>query len=139
MDAIAATIIERDVSVLINTSFTVALAITGTDAAITVSDHTRRYSDMDKAVTGATLTTDENGDPIAAHTNYLLSYDDEARAGGAVTYTAHPPAGAADAFTSPANPYRHFVGYITTDVVGGTGTGGGGALPPGGGGVDAPI
>ena len=58
--------------------------------------------------------------------------DDAERAGGAVTWQVTE-----DFFTaqnSPDNPARHFGGYITTDVAGGSGTSGGGSLPPGSGG-----
>jgi hypothetical protein len=39
-----------------------------------------------------------------------------------------------EAFPSPANPFRHYAGYVTSAATGGTGTTGGGSLPPGGGG-----
>ena len=35
------------------------------------------------------------------------------------------------AATSAAHPFRHYVGSLTTDTAGGTGTSGGGASPPG--------
>lgn len=113
---------------LIATSSQRGLTINATDAAITISDHERVYSDKVIEVDGDTLTapTDE--------TLYYLYYDDEARAGGAVTWVATEDF--FEAQNSPENPGRHYGGYIVTDVIGGTGTTGGGAVPPGSGGVN---
>jgi hypothetical protein len=114
------------VSTLISTSSQVGLTITATATSITISNHTRRYNDKDVAVTGATISG------LTAQTSYWLYYTDADRAGGVVTYTATTVY--FDAFPSPANPTRHYAGYVTTGAVGGAGTSGGGSLPPGGGG-----
>lgn len=107
--------------------------IQATDAAITVETHTARYADKTVSVTGATLTTEDDGTTaIAAETIYFIYYDDALRNGGAVSLKATRFAG--DAYTSPENPGRHYVGFIETDVTGGAGVGGGGATPPGFGG-----
>lgn len=112
---------------LISTSSQVDLTIDATDTTITISDHTRRYSDVDVEVDGDTLTG------LTAETQYHLYYDDPDRAGGAVTY--HATEDYFEAFLSAANPRRHYAGFVKTDVSGGTGTSGGGSLPPGGGGA----
>ncbi len=133
LDPIRLGIDESVLPTLINTSSQVGLAISATDTTVTVSDHVRRYSDKDVAVTGAALAG------LDADTIYDLYYDDIAgRVGGAVTYVAQERLTTDDYFTafqSPANPYRHYAGFIRTDVLGGGGTSGGGSLPPGGGGA----
>ena len=104
--------------------------IQATDVQITIEDHTRTYADFDVAVTGATLTTEYDGTtPIADDTLYHIYYDDEDRAGGAVTLLASRSS--QRAALKESSPYRHYVGSLRTDVTGGTGTSGGGALPPG--------
>lgn len=118
--------INDTTSTMISTSSQVGLTITADDTSITISDHTRRYNDRDVEVDGDTLTG------LTATTAYHLYYDDPERVGGSVTY--HATTDYFDAFLSVTNPGRHYAGYITTDVIGGTGTGGGGSLPPGGGG-----
>ena len=108
------------------TSSQTLVTITGTDTTVTISDHDRVYPDKEVAVTGATITG------LTPSTGYWLYYDDEDRAGGAVTWNV-----TTDFFTAqntPDTPYRHYGGFATTDVTGGTGTTGGGSLPPGAGG-----
>lgn len=119
---------------LIATSSQVGLAVTATDDEITISNHSRQYTDLTVSVIGVTLTEDVDTDPIEPETRYYLYYDDPDRAGGAVTWFATEDFN--EAQTKASTPGRHFAGYITTDVVGGSGTGGGGAVPPGSGGVN---
>lgn len=104
--------------------------IQGTDTSLIVEDHVRTYDDKAVSVTGGTLTVEDDGSTaLVASTNYHIYYDDPAREGGAVTLkVTRTPTTAA---TTPANPFRHYVGSLTTDVAGGTGTSGGGAAPPG--------
>lgn len=120
------------ISNLIRTSNQGPVTITATDTEITIGDHDRIYSDLTRAVTGATLYEDDQAAAFAAETRYYLYYDDQARAGGAVTFKA-----TTDFWTAQhtaATPWRHYSGYVTTDTVGGGGIGGGGTTPPGGGG-----
>jgi hypothetical protein len=98
--------------------------MTATNTTITIEAHSRRYDDQTVSINAGTLST------VAASgaLNHVY-YDDPDRLGGAVTYIA-----TTDPYTaanSPANPYRHYVGSIVTDTVGGTGTSGGGATPAG--------
>lgn len=103
----------------------------GTDTTITVEDHTRDYGDFGTvAVTGATLTTLDDGvTALTAETVYHVYYDDETLADP--TPDLKVTASATVAVNSNANPYRHYVGTITTDVTGGTGTSAGGSVPGG--------
>ena len=104
--------------------------VAATDTSVTIVNHTRNYSDKSVSVTGGTLTTEDDGSTaIAASTLYFVYYDDTGRAGGAVTLKA--TTSSTDAINSAANPDRHFVGSITSDTAGGTGTTGGGSSPPG--------
>lgn len=105
-----------------------------TDTSITVETHNRTYLDIGVvSVTGDTLTTEDDGSTaIADETLYHIYYDDYSRAGGAVTLLATQDA--STAATSESNPGRHYVGSITTDVIGGSGTSAGGTVPGGWGG-----
>ena len=104
--------------------------IQATDTAITVESHTRTYSDKTVSVTGDTLTVEDDGTTaIVATTLYHIYYDDADRAGGAVSLKATQDSTVAA--NSPANPARHYLGSITTDTTGGTGTSYGGSIPPG--------
>lgn len=123
---IVSTTTTTDITNLINTSYQADLTVTATDSSITISNHTRVYLDGSVAVTGGSIGS------LTADTWYYVYYDDPMRGGGAVTYYATTDY--FTAFPSATNPYRHYAGYIKTDVVGGTGTSGGGALPSGGGG-----
>lgn len=103
--------------------------IQATDTSITVETHTASYFDKSVSVTGSTLTTEDDGvTAIAAETRYHLYYDDAGRAGGSVAMKATQTI--ADAINSATNPGRHYIGSITTDVVGGGGVSGGGTPPP---------
>jgi hypothetical protein len=121
-------IVKRDDS--ISTSWTspgtiLAATDAGSDATITVSAHTRKYTDATaKAVSGGSITG------LAYSTTYTVYYDQTSRAGGAVTYhaTTDPNTGLANAVAG-----RHWCGKITTPAAGGGGTSGG-VDPPGGGG-----
>ncbi|MGE0178993.1 MAG: phage tail protein [Sphingomonas sp.] len=95
-----------------------------TDTTITVESHSRRYDDKVRSVDGDTLAT------VAAEGlwNHVY-YDDPDREGGAVTFVA--TADPQEAANTPSNPYRHYVGSVPTDVMGGSGQSGGGAAPPG--------
>lgn len=98
--------------------------------SITIETHTRTYTDKSVSVTGGTIMLEDDGaTSIAASTKYHIYYDDALRAGGAVSYKATQVA--TTAATSSTYPYRHYVGSITTDVSGGTGTHTGGAYPGG--------
>ena len=120
---------------LISTSSQTSVTVTATDTAITIGDHSRIYSDKTVPVTGATITTENDGaTPIAAEMRYYLYYDDAERSGGAVNWKATRTFFVAQ--TSGDTPRRHYSGYITTDVAGGNGTTGGGSLPAGSGGSD---
>ncbi|MBK61644.1 MAG: hypothetical protein CL575_01630 [Altererythrobacter sp.] len=118
---------------LIATSSQPGLSLTASDSSIVISDHTRQYTDISRAVIGTTLTEDDQGNPIAETTRYYLYYDDAARQGGAVSWNATTSFNKSQ--TKEETPARHFGGYITTAASGGT-TDGGGALPPGSGGTD---
>lgn len=104
--------------------------IQATDTAITIESHTRTYPDKTVSVTGATLTVEDDGTTaIVATTLYHVYYDDAGRAGGAVSLKAtQDPTVAAN---SPSNPARHYLGSITSDTTGGSGTSYGGSIPPG--------
>lgn len=101
-----------------------------TDTQITVENHTRTYSDSTVSITGATLTTEDDGTTaLVATTIYHVYYDDETRADTTPAFKVTQ--NAADAVNSASNPARHYVGTITTDVAAGSGTSAGGAIPPG--------
>jgi hypothetical protein len=108
---------------IISVSSQVGLSFTAGETTITISGHTRRYEDGDVSVTGDTLVG------LTASTTYYLYYDQESRAGGAVTFVA--TTAGPDAATSASNPFRHYAGYARTNDIGGGGGGGGGATPPG--------
>ena len=130
-DDISSAIIDpTNDQLLIQNSYPVGLTISaadvgGTSANITVSSHTRRYSDRDVSITGVTLTG------LANSTAYRIYYDDPDRSDTTPTIIATTTAG--DAYLSPTNPARHYVGSITTPASGGGSTGGTGGVPPGGG------
>jgi len=128
LDAVAGALLERTASSLISTSFTTDAdpadgLLQGTDTSITVEGHTRTYADRTVSVTGATVTG------LTPETLYHVYYDDEDRAGGAVTFAATTDP--EQAVTKPSQPFRHYVGSLPTDAVGGGGTSGGGSSPPG--------
>jgi hypothetical protein len=107
----------------------------GGNSAVTISSHTRVYSDKSVSVnsnSGPVSVAAASGDVILAY------YDDPDRAGGAVTYQYLVlPAGVGDAssaFPSPTNPYRHNVFVKVVPASGGSTSGGSDAGSGGGGG-----
>ncbi len=99
------------------------IAITS-GGSLTISSHTRRYSDghADVAVTGTTIATG-----LASGTTRAIGYDDVNRVGGAVTYNLY--ALSSDAEANASHPGRHYVGLFTVPASGtGGGTGNDGGL-----------
>lgn len=97
----------------------------GSDATITIANHTRHYSNTDTAsVTGGSITG------LAYSTTYYVYYDQTSRAGGAVTYhaTTNPNTALPGAAAG-----RHYVAVVTTPASGGTATTGTGSSGGGGG------
>lgn len=122
---------DSELTNLISTSFVTDAdpfdgLLQGTETTIVVESHTRTYSDKTVSITGSTITG------LTAESFYHVYYDDDARNGGAVTFiaTSNPE----QAATTPTQPGRHYVGSISTDALGGTGTSAGGSSPPGWGG-----
>lgn len=112
----------------IATSFPIGLTISAAaDGAVTISSHTRRYTDghADVAVTGSTIASG-----LAAGDFRAIGYDDPERLGGAVTFGLY--ADDIDARVSPDHPGRHYVGYAYIPTAGSPPSTGGGATPPGG-------
>lgn len=101
----------------------------GSDATITVANHTRIYPVQgivdvaDVAITGGTITG------LAYSTTYYVYYDDTTLASTTPTYLTTTVA--ADAQVGAAAG-RHCLGYITTPAAGGGGTSGSGTGVPGG-------
>jgi hypothetical protein len=93
----------------------------GSNATITVSDHTRKYNDVNSVSVNAGSVTG-----LAYSTSYDVYYDQTSRAGGAVTYhaTTNPNTGMPGAAAG-----RHYCGTITTPAA---------AAPPTSGGVNPP-
>jgi hypothetical protein len=120
----AADTVKRDDS--ISSSWTspgtiLSAADAGSNATITIANHTRKYSDVSSvSVTGGTVTA------LAYSTSYDVYYDQTSRAGGAVTYhaTTNPNTGMPGAAAG-----RHYCGTITTPAA---------AAPPTSGGVNPP-
>jgi len=115
-------------------SYTVGLAGNITQAnvggavQVTIPTHTRVYaSGRSVTVSGGVIT-------LPNSVTRLIYYDDPDLSGGPQTYAATSVA--ADAYQSSANPYRHFVAYVTTIDASGSGGSAGGSGPPGGGGWD---
>ena len=125
-------------SIILNswpTSLTLSITAAG---AVTVSNHSRVYSDKTVAVTGATVPAPAGataGDKVAVY------YDQQLRTGGVVSYLrSRLPGGVGEStnyFASTTHPYRHFVGMLTIPASGtssgSSGTSGGGGGSPGGG------
>lgn len=137
---------RSDTKRLISTSYprNLTVSITNTGVA-TISDHQRVYLDKIVDVDGAVVTPA----PAGANPDKVgLFYDDQARAGGAVTYQYEKLTGGAGETDqmnySAENPYRHFVALMTVPAAGtsgagsGSGGGGGGGIggPAGGGGYN---
>jgi hypothetical protein len=128
-----------DISQLIANSWANGLTFSvDSSGNVTISDHTRVYSDKSVSVTGTgaghVATGGASGDLI------FIYYDDPDRAGGAVTYQYLVLAGgsgdASSAATSPTNPYRHLV---LTATVPASGSSSGGSDPGSGGGGYNPF
>lgn len=127
---------QTEIQLLIQQSGMIGGDTAGIDNAgagrITITAHTRTYADKDVSVNsgqldGLTLST--GGSTVL----YGVYYDDESRAGGAVTYAATTTL--ANAVNTPTNPFRHFVSLVEMPLAGGGATGGTGSSPGGG----API
>lgn len=104
--------------------------IQATDTSITIENHTRSYSDKTLAITGGTLTVEDDGTTaLATATLYHVYYDDAARTD--TTPDLKATRYSTTAVNSPAQAARHYVGSVVTDVTGGGGTTGGGGSPPG--------
>lgn len=104
-----------------------------TSGVFNISNHSRNYDDIGAvAVTGNA----SFASGAAAGDLVLVYYDDQARAGGAVTYQKLVLAGGSGddsaAYTSAAHPYRHFVCFAFVPA---TGTTSGGSDPGDGGGA----
>jgi hypothetical protein len=98
----------------------------GSNATITISAHTRKYTDVSSvSVNGGSLTG------LSYSTSYAVYYDQTSRAGGAVTYHATTDPNVA---LPNAAAGRHFCGKILTPAAAGAATSGG-VSPPGGGGA----
>ncbi len=96
----------------------------GATAKITLSDHTRVYLNLAVAVDAGEVLG------VAYATQYYVYYDDPNRAGGTVNYLATTTK--LDAFASATNPYRLYVGTVTTPATSGDPpTDGTPAQPPG--------
>lgn len=121
----------------IASSYTVGLAgnITLTDNAdgtwdVGIPAHTRSYRGVfpDNDIDAQVVT-------IAESTSVILSYDDDTLEDAAptilVVVSGVDPT--ADAYTSEANPYRHFLATVTVPAMGGGGGSSGGGSPGGGG------
>ncbi|MDK2758793.1 MAG: hypothetical protein KYX66_18875, partial [Blastomonas fulva] len=97
----------------------------GTDVTVTVPNHSRVYPDKTVSVTGAAITGVAYGQLV------LIYYDDENRAGGAVSYGITTNSG--EARVSSTYPNRHYVGAVNTPGSGDPPADGDGGAPPGGG------
>lgn len=84
--------------------------------SVTVAAHQRGYDDRKVDLTGATLTTYDDGTSMAAGDTVYVYYDDPSRRGATVTYKATK--NYASAITSGTNPWRHYVGSVTIPVSG---------------------
>ncbi|WP_230630709.1 phage tail protein [Sphingomonas sp. Leaf37] len=105
-------------SFIVEATAGIGIIAASADGSITIANHTRRYTDGDIAVAGATIASG-----LPAETSVSIAYDDVDRAGGAVTFVAYEDD--AEAFASAAHPARHYVGFVTIPATG-TSTGGGG-------------
>lgn len=120
--------IDRLNATLRNTSYTESLTMAseadGATAKITISAHTRVYTDKTVTVDAGEI------DGLDYNTTYSVYYDDEDRDGGAVTYEATTLA--SEATTSGTNPNRHLLGVVLTPATSGDPpTSGSGSSPPG--------
>ena len=114
-----------------NPGSVLSAADVGTDATITIANHTRVYPVQgsidvpDVSITGGTITG------RAFSTRYYIYYDDTTLAVTAPTFLSTTTSATAQVGAAAG---RHFVGYIDTPADGGGGTSGQGGGPPGGGG-----
>lgn len=120
--------IDRLNATLRNTSYTTDLtmgsAADGATAKITVSAHSRVYTDKTVIVDAGEISG------LLYNTTYSVYYDDETRDGGAVTYEVTTLA--SDATTSGTHPNRHLLGVVLTPATSGDPpTTGSGSSPPG--------
>ncbi|MDM8352899.1 hypothetical protein [Brevundimonas diminuta] len=120
--------IERLTRQIVSTSYANGLVLSavadGATAKITISAHTRVYTDGDVSLGAAELTGLEYAKI------YAIYYDDPSREGGAVDYqvTLSPTL----AVTSDDHPTRHLLGTVTTPADGSAPPSrGGGVTPPG--------
>ncbi|MCW2763389.1 MAG: hypothetical protein JWR85_3590 [Marmoricola sp.] len=95
----------------------------GTSARIAISAHTRFYGDDTNVAVSAGAVTG-----LAYDTLYYIVYEDAARLGGAVTYTA-----TMDAAVAAQTGNTHVVGSATTPLAAGAAQDGDPVLPPGSG------
>lgn len=110
----------------IGLSYPLSLTLTGVASSglITVSEHTRQYPSGAKTVQGGSVSG------IAYGATAYVYYDDSTRNAGLVSFSASTTF--TDAFASPTNPNRHFVGKITMPAnAGASNTTGTAARPPG--------
>lgn len=101
----------------------------GTDASITIENHTRVYPVQgaidvpDVAITGATI------GGLAFSTKYFVYYDDSTLTATAPTFLVTTASATAQVGAAAG---RHFLGTVTTPADGGTSTTGTGSTAPGG-------
>ncbi len=98
----------------------------GANATINISAHTRNYSDGSSVAVNIGSVTG-----LAYSTLYYLYYDDAARTGGAVTYSA-----TTSPTTAAQTGNRHTVGSVTTPAAAAPDTDGKFVRPPGVGAID---
>lgn len=120
--------VDRITRQTISTSYANGLAMAGladgATAKITISAHTRVYTDSSVAVLAGELTG------LDYNKAYAIFYDDPDREGGAVAYQRHHDP--AEAVTSSIHPFRHLVGVVITPADGSAPpSSGGGSRPPG--------
>lgn len=120
---------ETTQKILTSTISGLALSI-DTAGAMTISNHTRIYSDKSVSVTGATVAAPAG---VVAGDFVAVIYRDASRAGGAVTYESMRLV-AGDELPKPtvSDPYLHAVAALQVSASGTTG--GGSSIGSGGGG-----
>lgn len=109
-------------------NLTITSTDAGSDASVTISAHTRLYSD------GTSVSVDSGSiTGLSYSTLYYIYYQDSSFAGGAVTYQT-----TTDMATAAQAGDTHLVGSVTTAASGGVDTGGGVLGPPGTGDLNEP-
>jgi hypothetical protein len=106
---------------------TFSAVVSGSLINVTVSAHSRVYTDKTVSVAAQTITG------LSPSTQYNFYYDDVDRSGIGFSILTTTSAAIPIVPTS-TQPARHFVGYFTTPDLVGAGGGGGGSGPPGSGG-----